>query len=393
MTTKILKASCLLDGTRREPVADGAVVVHNGQILYAGPAGSMPDVAGEVVELPGTTLLPGLIDAHVHLTMDGSADIVQRVTTDTLPMATVRAVVNAERLIRAGITTVRDCGCQGNINIDLARMVSQGIIRMAPHILAAGPAICMTGGHGHFIGWEVDGPDEVRKAVRKVIKAGADVIKLIATGGVITPGVTAGAPQFSLEELRVAVEEARKAGLTVAAHAHGAEGIKNALRAGVTTVEHASYVDDEGIQLFLETGAIFVSTLLASRRQVEHLHEVPDYVAYKISRHIDIESHSVRRLIAAGVPAAGGTDAGTPFNPHGDLAEQLIMLAEHGLGTMGAIEAGTRISARALGIEHLTGTLEAGKRADILAVQGNPAENLEHLKQVVAVWKSGERLV
>lgn len=393
MIDTVLRAPWLIDGTGRGPVTDGAVVLQDGRITYSGPSRDLPKVAGEIVDLPGVTLLPGLIDAHVHLTMDGSADIAKRVTNDALPMAAIRAVANAERLIRAGITAVRDCGCQGGVSIELARAIRQGVVRLAPHILAAGPALCITGGHGYFVGYEVDGTDEVRKAVRQVLKSGADVIKLIATGGVLTPGVTTGATQFSLEELQVAVEEARKVGATVAAHAHGAEGIKNALKAGVTTVEHASYVDDEGIALFKQTGAFVVSTLLASRRQVEHLHEVPDYVARKISQHIEAESRSVRRLIAAGIPVAGGTDAGTPFNPHGDLAEQLIILAEHGLGNLGAIEAGTRVSARALGIESVAGTLEVGKRADVLAVRGNPAEDLAHLKQVVAVWKSGERLI
>lgn len=390
----VLRASWVIDGTGREPLAKGAVLVEGERIAYVGPADGAPrDPEAEVMDLAGCTLLPGLIDCHVHLTMDGAADAVAQVTGDDAVTATLRAVRNLERQVRAGITTVRDCGCPGDLGIQLARAVRRGLIPLAPRVLAAGPALCITGGHGWFFGREVDGDAEVRKAVRELIKAGVDFIKLIVTGGVLTPGVSPGALQMTPEEIRAAVREARAAGRPVAAHAHGGEGIKEAIRAGVTTVEHASYVDEEAVELFRRHRTHAVSTLLASVRQVEHLAEVPRYVAEKIQHHIERERRSIRWLIDAGVPIAAGTDAGTPFNPHGGLVDQLLLLHELGLSPLQAIQAATQTAAKALQREQDLGTLEPGKLADAIAVAGNPVDDLRALKQVVAVWRSGRRLV
>lgn len=373
----------------RRILQNGAVAVRDGRILYAGPREGLPELGCKNFDFPGCTVMPGLIDAHVHLTMDGSADPMAKTVTDSLPTAALRAAYHAEQLIKAGITTVRDCGCQGYVAVELARAVEEGRLVRSPKILACGPVLCITGGHGTFIGMEIDGPQEARKAARTVLKNGAKFLKLISTGGVITRGSTTGATQLDPDEVAAIVNEAKKVGVKTATHAHGTEGIKIALRAGVDTIEHASYVDDEGIGLFLETGAVFVSTLLASQRQIDHLDEVPSYVAEKISRHIGRERESVCRLIAAGVTAVGGTDAGTPFNPHGHLAEQLQMLEDCGLTKFQALEAGTKAAAEALGIGDNTGTLSPGKCADILVVRGSPAEDLNDLTQVAAVWRDG----
>lgn len=393
MTMKVIRAEWLFDGLSETLIKDGAVLFEDGIISYAGAAEDLPLVQAETEMFEGATVLPGLIDAHVHLTMDGTRDAVQKVSEDSLPLATLRAVRNAEMQIAAGITTVRDCGSKGYIAVDLAKAVQEGLLIKAPRILAAGPVICITGGHGYFFGMEADGPDEVRKAVREVMKRGAHFIKLIATGGIITPGAAAGILQYNFDELVTAVKEASKAGLKTAAHAHGAEGIKFSLQAGISTLEHGSYIDDEGISLFQKSKTIFVSTLLASRQQVEHIAEIPGYMAKKISCHIDAEICSVKKLIEAGVPLAGGTDAGTPYNPHGELPEQLSILAEYGLGNVGALKAGTSISAKALGLEEQVGDFTPGKEADILVVRGNPEKNLSNLKNVLGVWKFGNRVI
>lgn len=178
-----------------------------------------------------------------------------------------------------------------------------------------------------------------------------------------------------------------------AAQAHSNEGIKLALKAGVSTIEHASYIDKQIISLFLQTGAIAVSTLLASRRQVENLKEIPDYMAEKISKHLEKETDSVKKLIDAGVLIAGGTDAGTPFNPHGELVEQLKILSECGMGNLQALKAGTYVSALALWIQDYTGTLKPGKIADILVAKRNPVNDLNMLKNILSVWKSGKCII
>jgi imidazolonepropionase-like amidohydrolase len=392
MKRYVLRSKWLYDGKADQLAHDAALLIEEEKIVFAGAAANLGAVEARTYNFENATILPGLIDAHVHLTFDGSSDPVQKVTADSIPMATLRAVKNTEKLIQRGITTVRDCGSRDYVSVEVARASRDGLLK-APHILASGPVICITGGHGYFMGHEADGPDEVRKAVREVIKNGADFIKLIATGGVITPGTEVGFTQFNQVELEAAVVEATKVGLRTAAHAHGAEGIRLALQAGISTVEHASYIDETGITLFLQSGAVYVSTLLASRRQVEHLTEIPNYMSEKISSHIDTETESVKKLIRAGVTVAGGTDAGTPFNPHGDLVEQLLILSECGLGNIGTLKAGTYNSALALGIHNEAGSLQPGKRADILVVKGNPVDNLQALKDVLSVWKSGKCLI
>jgi imidazolonepropionase-like amidohydrolase len=393
MPKYVLKSRWLFDGESDQVIQDAALLLEDEKILYAGPDAFLGPVEAKIYNYEDATILPGLIDAHVHLTLDGSSNPIQKVDTDSIPTATLRAVKNAEKLIKAGITTVRDCGSRHYVAVEMARATRYGILTTSPHIIASGPVICITGGHGHFMGREADGPVEVRKAVREVIKNGADFVKLIATGGIITPGTTAGSTQMNLDELEAAVSEAEKVGLRTAAHAHGAEGIRFALEAGVSTVEHASYIDEKGIDLFLNKGAVFISTLLASCRQVEHLSEIPEYMAYKISRHIDAEKNSVTKLIQAGVTIAGGTDAGTPFNKHGELVEQLCILSECGLGNLEAIKAGTYNSAIALGIQDYAGSLKPQKRADILVVKGNPANDLNALQEVLSVWRSGKCII
>jgi len=390
----LLKGTWLFDGIIDQLIPDAAVIVENGKIIYAGPEDCVSLTGVKTYTYENATILPGLIDAHVHLTFDGSEDPIQKIKSDNgslLP--TLRAIKNAEKHIKAGITTIRDCGSRDYIIVEIAQAVRDGRLPGLPHILASGPVICITGGHGYFIGLEADGPHEVCKAVRKAIKKGSHFIKLIATGGVLTPGSKAGVTQFNLNEIEVAVKEASKAGLRSAAHAHGSEGIKLALEAGISTIEHASYIDDRGISLFLQTDAIAVSTLLASQRQVEHLTKIPKYIADKISCHIETEKNSLKRLIDAGIPIAGGTDAGTPFNFHGELVEQLIILSDCGLGNIGALKAGTYYSALALGLQDSIGILQQGKIADILVVKGNPVDNLTALKSVLSVWKSGEIII
>jgi imidazolonepropionase-like amidohydrolase len=330
----------------------------------------------------------------VHLCFDASPDVGALARADTPSTAALRSAMNARRHLAAGISAVRDLGSPQGIVIDVARAVGTPLLPMAPTIVAAGQVLTITGGHGYFMGREVDGPEVVRRGARAEIKRGARALKVIATGGVITEQGTPGATAMTPYELCAAVEEAHKVGLRVAAHAHGTEGIKNALRAGVDTIEHASYLDDEAIELFLEGDAWMVSTLIASERLMPHLDDpaMPAHVRDKIRDHTSQEAASLERAITAGVRIAAGTDAGTGYNPHGGLPEQVALLADHGMTPEQALTAATRDSANAMGLAETHGKIAVGRRADLLVVDGDPFADLAALRNVRVVYLGG-RLV
>ena len=385
-----IHSNMLFNGEEWISSNEGAlVVIKDEKIEYAGVYDHSLLKECKVIDFPNCTIMPGLIDMHVHLSMDGSARSVEQTMEDSIPQATIRAIQNCEKLINNGITSIRDCGCQGNISIEFAKIQkTQSNIKM-PRVFACGQVICITGGHGSFIGREVDGIDEVIKTTRLMIKEGVSFIKLISTGGVISKGTKTGAVQLNMDETLAAVNEAQKLGLHTAAHAHGTEGIKIALRAGVNTIEHASYIDDECVELFMTKNAFFTSTLLASYREIEHAAELPEYIGEKIRAHIDREMESVSRLIKVGVPALGGTDAGTPFNPHGDLWEQLLILNKLGLSLENTLRASTSLAAKTVQQEKEIGSLREGMLADVLVVTGNLKKDIKNIARPRAVWLNG----
>jgi imidazolonepropionase-like amidohydrolase len=381
----VLRATRVFDGER---LLDGPHEVHaeDGLITAVVPVrDSAPADFGDA------TILPGLVDAHVHLSFDASPNIAAVVRSDTPATAALRSAMNARRHLATGVTAVRDLGSPQGIVVDIARAVGTPLLPTAPTIVAAGQVLTITGGHGFFMGREVDGPDAFRRGARAEIKRGARALKVVATGGVITEQGTPGAAAMTLPELSAAVEEAHKASLRVAAHAHGTEGIKNALRAGVDTIEHASYLDEEAIELFLEGDAWMVSTLLASERLMPHLDdpEMPVHVRSKIRDHTSREGASLRRAIEAGVRIAAGTDAGTGYNPHGGLPEQVALLERHGMTPEAALTAATLGAARAVGLAETHGRISAGRRADLLVVDGDPLADVTTLRRVRAVYLGG----
>jgi imidazolonepropionase-like amidohydrolase len=260
-----------------------------------------------------------------------------------------------------------------------------------PRILAAGKVICMTGGHGYWVGREADGPDEARKAVREQLKAGADVIKLIATGGVLTPGVEPGAAQLALDEMRAAVEEARKAGRRTAAHAMGAEGVADAVEAGISTIEHGVFLTEAIVARMRALGTVLVPTLNApvaiSAGGVAA--GIPEYMVRKSDAVTAAHIESFQLAIRAGVRIAAGNDAGTPLNFHGSLVPELALMVRHGMTPLEAIRAATSTAAAALGLAEETGRIAPGLTADLLAVAGAPAERIEALDQVRLVMARG----
>ena len=383
--TRIFDGERLLDSPHEVHVEEGRITA----VLPSRGTGENVST-----DFEDATVLPGLVDAHVHLCFDASPDIAALARADTPSTAALRSAMNARRHLAAGISAVRDLGSPQGIVIDVARAVGTPLLPTAPTIVAAGQVLTITGGHGYFMGREVDGPEAVRRGARAEIKRGARALKVIATGGVITEQGTPGATAMTPYELCAAVEEAHKVGLRVAAHAHGTEGIKNALRAGVDTIEHASYLDDEAIELFLEGGAWMVSTLIASERLMPHLDDpaMPAHVRDKIRDHTSQEAASLERAITAGVRIAAGTDAGTGYNPHGGLPEQVTLLGHHGMTPEQALTAATWASSNAIGLAETHGKIAVGRRADLLVVDGDPFDDLVALRNVRAVYLGG-RLV
>jgi imidazolonepropionase-like amidohydrolase len=387
----LIRHVTLIDGLGGEPRRDWAVAVEGDSIAWLGPSAQAPAFAPEaVIDAGGRTLLPGMINSHVHLCNDGAADLFGQVMNDSIPIATIRSVLNARLTLLAGITTVRDCGAANQIAIEIGKAVDRGLIE-GPRVRAAGRVVTMTGGHGHFIGREADGADEVRKAVRAEIKGGANFIKVMATGGVLTPGVDPSQTAFSVEEMAAAVDEAHKAGRPAASHAIGNGGIKNALKAGIDSIEHGFYLDDEAINLALKQESFLVPTLIAVDQIVNNGPSggIPDWVVKKAESESGHHRESFVMAVKSGVRIAAGTDAGTPFNPHGDLALELARMVEFGLPPMLALVAATSNAAKLLRMDSQIGSIENGKLADLILVDGDPLADIGVMRRPSLVMKSG----
>jgi imidazolonepropionase-like amidohydrolase len=327
--------------------------------------------------------------------LDGTSDPIAALVKETNAITAIKASRFAKHTLMAGVTTVRDAGGRGEVDLSVRDAVNQGIIQ-GPRILASRHFICMTGGHGWNMGGrEADGEDDVRKAVREQIKEGADVIKFMATGGLMTPGEEPGATQLSESELCVGIDEAHKAGKKTFAHAQGTDGIISAIRAGIDSIEHGVFLNDEAIELMLKKNLPLVPTLTALY-QIQFNGTkagIPDFAVNKCVRSWPFHLKSAEMAAKSGVRIALGTDAGSCCNPHGTNLQELKRLTEIGMSPMQAIESGTRIAAQVLGLEKLIGTLEAGKIADIVVSDVNPVQNIELLKDqkfISMVIKSGK---
>lgn len=378
----VVRAGVLYDGTLEKPRANVDIVIEGGKICELRDAGGECDRVAACVT-------PGLVNAHVHLEMSGEPDTM-RVFESVKPMQRMlRAVENVRKSLEAGVTTVRDLGGTENIAVELRDAINEGRIP-GPRIASAGHALCMTGGHGWFVGRSIDSPWEARKAVREERLAGADCIKLIATGGVLTKGAVPGVAQLTEDEMTAACTEAHAHSMRVAAHAIGTQGINNALRSGVDSIEHGMLLDDESIELFKSRGAYLVPTLTAPVCILEHAENgaQPEFVVRKAR---DINEHmiaNVRKAYEAGVKIAGGSDAGTPYNYHENYSYEVRLMHELiGMTPQQALHAATAVAAQLIGLHR--GVLAPGEPADLLLLEQDIDRGLGVLARPAIVIKNG----
>jgi imidazolonepropionase-like amidohydrolase len=370
------------------------ILVEDGAIAWVGPHGRAPRAAraARAFDGAGATLTPGLIDCHVHLQFDGGSDFEGEAAVLTPTLAALKSAANVRRHLLRGVTTVRDLGGMDSISCDVGRAVDDGLIPGA-RVLAVGRALTITGGHGHNIafGREVDGADAMRKAVREEIRGGARAIKVVATGGVLTPGIGATFTAFTPQELVAAVDEAHKWDRGVASHAIGAEGILNSVLAGVDSVEHCCYVTPRIAREMKARGTFRSPTLVALRGIIDHPDVVPAYAVTKAQQVEADAKVSHRRAISAGVRHVCGTDAGTPFNPHGGAPRELAQMVAWGMTPLQAMRSATANGAQLLRLPQ-TGTLELGKDADMVLYDDNPVDDIAAVMRPRYVWKAGTRV-
>jgi imidazolonepropionase-like amidohydrolase len=402
--TVVLHAARVIDGSGSAPITNGVVVVTDDKIVAVGRQGSVTIPAGaRTIELGNATLLPGFIDAHTHIIgrelMDPAGQ--EAATRDHDALGAIIGVANANKTLMAGFTTIRNVGAPEFQDMALRSAVNAGFVP-GPRMQNAGHALGITGGHCDENGYKpglfdgdyktgiADGPDQIRAATRYQAKYGADVIKICATGGVLSEGDAVGVQQYTFEEMKAVVDEASKLERKVAAHAHGTEGIKTAVRAGVASIEHGSFLDEEGAKLMAQKGTFLVPTLSAGEAatRAADLGILKGLRAQKARAAFAAMKNSVKIAVKDGVQIALGTDAGV--GSHGANGREFGLMVEMGgMTPMQALVAGTSNGAKLLGWESRIGTLSAGTLADIVAVPGDPLADIHVTERPVFVMKNG----
>ncbi|HEX4216611.1 MAG TPA: amidohydrolase family protein [Candidatus Dormibacteraeota bacterium] len=383
---KLLTADRVITGRPGEVLERAGVLVDGTGIAWVGTLDGLTAerrADAEVIDLPGSSLLPGLIDCHVHLAFDASADPVAHMRRSTDTELVILMLHSARELLMAGVTTARDLGARGFLDIGVKRAINEGLAE-GPRLLTVTRPITVTGGHCWFMGGEFDGLDAVRYAVRLHHREGADLIKVMATGGVMTPGSAHWHAQFSAEELAAIVEESHRLDKRVAAHCHGTPGIVLAVGAGVDTIEHCSWLARGGVQEYEPTVADAIAEA--------DIHVCPTVSCRSMTLGKERWERRAERLTwmrEAGVQIVAGTDAGINLNPHGAYVGGLEALVASGMSTAEVLEAATLRAARALDLETVTGSLEAGKEADVIAVEGNPLTDIGNLRSPRLVMTRG----
>lgn len=399
---KLIHCGTLIDGVSNAARSQVTIVIEKNKITAVQNGYTTPQSGDEVIDLKNKTVLPGLIDLHIHIESETSRDQIQKRMSMSSADVAFEAQKHAHTTLMAGFTTVRDLGGSG-VNISLRNAINKGLV-VGPRIFTSGKTIATTGGHGDPTnGWRpdvsfpdnfddgvVNGVEDARRAVRQRYKDGSDCIKITATGGVLSIAKSGKAPQFMQDEVDAVVQTANDYGFHVAAHAHGAEGMKRAIKAGVRTIEHGTLMDDECIKLFKEKGAYYVPTIIAGRSAADSA-KIPGYYHPLVTpKAIEIGGqiqNTFNKAYKAGVKVAFGTDAGV--YKHGRNALEFQYMTEGGMPAMDAIKSATMVAAEVLDMKDQLGSIEAGKLADIIATDANPLSDVKTLMNVTFVMKEG----
>jgi imidazolonepropionase-like amidohydrolase len=375
--SRLFRGGNFLTPTGQVQAAHG-VLVERGRIKRVAPVAEFNGYTGPVHDTTGCTLLPGLIDCHVHLLFAGDGNPSQALKAMGPGEIVLRALENAQKTLRGGVTAVRDCGGKDYLEFAVRDACNRHQF-VGPTVRAAGRMICMTGGHGNTIGRIADGPDEVVKAVREQIHAGSDFVKIMATGGVMTQGVDPRQAHYSAAEMMAGVSEATRFGKPSASHAQGTEGILNATRAGISSIEHGIYLDEQCIEEMLASGTVLVPTLAAVRHIVDNPNAgIPQWAMDKAAEVADIHRAAIKAFADAGGLIAMGTDAGTPFNMHGENAAELSLMVDVGMTPGHALVASTVNAADLMRLPN-EGRIQDGAWADLLIVDGNPVQDISRV--------------
>jgi imidazolonepropionase-like amidohydrolase len=387
MSQRTILSNCnLIDGISDDVHQSRHIVIEGGCITEISSNPPEQDSSDEIIDCTGKYILPGLIDAHVHLVWDGSANPQSVISHEPDENVILDAYAHAMDTLKLGITAVRDLGAPRGTVIGLRNKINSGKL-VGPTIISSGPPIVMTGGHVHYLGYESDGSDEVRKNTRKVLKEGSDLIKVMATGGIYTLGEEPGSVQLTLEELSAAKEEAMKKNKKVAAHADGLEGIMNCLEVGIDTIEHGIYADRNALEIMKNQGTFLVPTITVMR-QLTSSPDIPAWALEKAEKVLEPHFNMLKQAIDIGVKVATGTDCGAPLTPPRYYFDEMQAMQDAGMNAMSVIKASTSVAAECIDA-HDIGELAPGKKADLLIVDQDPTENLDVLREDKVVIKNG----